>query len=359
MRGRVCSYWRGRTDPPGIDGEVAGRGGAKTNKRNRAYLEDGQFKRNPDRELIANLDDLPFPAWDLINPKKYPQIPHGRVMKRTPFAPIFTTRGCPYSCSYCSSCNFWRRKFRKRSAKNIVDEIEYLVKTFGIREIHIWDDNFTLVKSHVVEFCKEILRRKLDLTFCCPNGIRIDSLNEELLILMKRTGFFSLMFAIESGSQEILDRANKKLDLKIVPTIAKLAHDLGYYLPSYFIFGLPGETYKTARQSIEFAKSLPLNAMCSFSAKPLPGSQLFDTFFQHQDISKIDYDFFHFYGADTPIEVTDGTRKLVLPKDAFREFYFRPIQILRVIKDTIRLFHLSELIALIKNFFHFLVRKFE
>ncbi|MHA1132637.1 MAG: B12-binding domain-containing radical SAM protein [Candidatus Helarchaeota archaeon] len=108
-----------------------------------AYLEDGQFKRNPDRELIANLDDLPFPAWDLINPKKYPQIPHGRVMKRTPFAPIFTTRGCPYSCSYCSSCNFWRRKFRKRSAKNIVDEIEYLVKTFGIREIHIWDDNFT------------------------------------------------------------------------------------------------------------------------------------------------------------------------------------------------------------------------
>ncbi|MHA1649172.1 MAG: B12-binding domain-containing radical SAM protein, partial [Candidatus Helarchaeota archaeon] len=119
-----------------------------------AYLENNKFIKNPLRKLISNLDEIPFPAWDLINPLRYPPFPHGFSMKRSPVAPILTTRGCPYSCSYCASTQFWRRKFRRRSARNIVDEIEYLVNDFKIREIHIWDDNFTLMRKHVVEFCR-------------------------------------------------------------------------------------------------------------------------------------------------------------------------------------------------------------
>ncbi|MHA1268023.1 MAG: B12-binding domain-containing radical SAM protein, partial [Candidatus Helarchaeota archaeon] len=101
------------------------------------YRENGHFRLNPQRELVSNLDDLPFPAWDLINPVKYPLLPHGAIMKRYPIAPILTTRGCPYNCAYCASTQFWGRTFRRRSAANIVDEIEYLVQTFKIREIHI------------------------------------------------------------------------------------------------------------------------------------------------------------------------------------------------------------------------------
>ncbi|MHA1278270.1 MAG: B12-binding domain-containing radical SAM protein [Candidatus Helarchaeota archaeon] len=297
-----------------------------------AYLENGKFTQNPLRPLIQNLDDLPFPAWDLINPLKYPRRPHGMIIKRYPVAPIFTTRGCPYNCAYCASTQFWRRKFRRRSAKNIVDEIEYLVRTFGIREIHIWDDNFTLVKKHVVEFCQEILQRQLDLVFSCPNGVRIDTLNKEILTLMRQTGFYSLTFAIESGSQSILNRANKKIDLKVIPKVAKLAKELGYIIPSFFIFGLPGETYTTARRSIQFAKSLPLDSAVFFKATPLPGSRIFEDWPHKNDLFKTKYEWFQFHAEQNKIILSDGKRTLNLPKDAYREFIFRPRQIYRLLK---------------------------
>ncbi|MHA1280724.1 MAG: B12-binding domain-containing radical SAM protein, partial [Candidatus Helarchaeota archaeon] len=317
-----------------------------------AYLEDGQFKRNPDRELIANLDDLPFPAWDLINPRKYPPEPHGRVMKRYPVAPIFTTRGCPYSCAYCASTQFWRRKFRKRSAKNIVDEIEYLVKTFGIREIHIWDDNFTLRRDHVINFCREVLKRKLDLAFACPNGVRIDHLDKNLLTIMKRAGFYSLTFAIESGSQTILNNMNKKIDLKVIPKMAKIAKSLDYIIPAFFMVGFPGETYETARRTIQFAKSLPLDRFSFFVVQPLPGSNLFAKWIKTKHTHATNYEFYTFKDK---IVFHHGKRKLKLPKDALREFYFRPRQIIRGIVLDIKLFQIRQfmrrVILIIKTLF--------
>jgi len=318
-----------------------------------AYLENDQFKITPSHELISNLDDIPFPAWDLINPLKYPPVPHGSAMKRHPVAPILTTRGCPYSCIYCASTQFWGHQFRRRSAQNIGDEIEYLVNKFRIREVHIWDDNFTLLKKHVVEFCREILRRKLDLSFACPNGVRVDSLNKEILTLMKRTGFYSIVFAIESGSQTILDKANKKTNLKLIPEKINIAKGLGYIIPSFFIFGLPGETYATARRTIQFAKDLPLNNVAFFIAKPLPGSKLFDDWRKQNDLIKINCDRFHFDETGTQIMLSDGKRRLNLPKDAYREFYFRPRQILRSIK-MLNLYPKTELIYLLKRAFHYL-----
>jgi anaerobic magnesium-protoporphyrin IX monomethyl ester cyclase len=309
-----------------------------------AYLEDGQFKLNSPRELIQNLDELPFPAWDLINPSKYPPIPHGYTLKRYPAAPILTTRGCPYSCSYCASTQFWRRTFRRRSAQNIGDEIEYLVNKFKIREIHIWDDNFTLIRKHVVEFCREILKRKLDLTFVCANGVRIDSLNKELLTLMRRTGFYSLVFAIESGSQTILNRANKKIDLKVVPPMVKVAKKLGFHLPAFFMFGFPGETYRTARETIQFAKSLPLDRIAFFLVRPLPGSKLFNDLIQANDFQKIDPNSYYFFSSNNQIELTDGKRKITLVRDAVREFNLRPIQIFRGILTNIKTFRLKQLL---------------
>ncbi|MHA1325411.1 MAG: B12-binding domain-containing radical SAM protein [Candidatus Helarchaeota archaeon] len=305
---------------------------ARKSTKGIAYFENSQFIMNPPRPLISNLDDLPFPAWDLITPLKYPPIPHGQIMKRFPVAPILTTRGCPYACSYCASTQFWRRQFRCRSAENIVDEIEYLVNKFKIREIHIWDDNFTLLRKHVIAFCREVRRRKLDLTFACPNGIRIDSLNKEILTLMKKTGFYALTFAIESGSQMILNRAHKKLNLTVVPKIAKEAKHLGYIIPSFFILGLPGENYETARRTIQFAKNLPLDSASFFIASPLPGSQLFNEWIQENNIKVIKYERFYFYGVKDRLLFMDGSKKLQLPKDAYREFYFRPIQIVRALK---------------------------
>jgi len=318
-----------------------------------AYLEKNQFKLNLPREPILNLDELPFPAWNLINPLKYPSIPHGHMIKRPPVAPILTTRGCPYSCSYCSSTQFWGHKFRRRSAQNVGDEIEFLVQKFKIREIHIWDDNFTLQKKHVVEFCQEIFRRKLDLTFACPNGVRIDSLNRDILKLMRQTGFYALTFAIESGSQKILNNANKKLDLKKIPKIAKIAKELGYILPSFFIFGLPGATYKTERMTIQLAKSLPLDSVGFFLASPLPGSKLCDEWIEKNKLNTINYEWFHFYGKRDRLIFTEGSKKLILPRDAYREFILRPKQIMRMLKliPFYPIKNIAVLFQLILNYF--------
>lgn len=327
--------------------------GARNRITGIAYLEDGKFKVNDPRELVQNLDDLPFPAWDLINPLKYPRLPHGMVIKRYPVAPILTTRGCPYNCAYCASTQFWRRKFRRRSAKNIVDEIEYLVNHFKIREIHIWDDNFTLVKKHVQEFCREIILRKLDLVFSCPNGIRIDTLNKEILSLMRRTGFYSLTFAIESGSQTILNNVNKKIDLKVIPKIAQMTKKLGFIIPSFFIFGLPGETYQTARRTIQFAKSLPLDAAVFFKATPLPGSRIFEDWAKTNKLPTTSCDWFQFHAEQNRIELVEGNKTLNLPKDAYREFIFRPKQMLRLVRYFL-LYPLKEIFYTIRRVLKYL-----
>ena len=304
-----------------------------------AYIENNQFIMNPERELIENLDELPMAAWDLINPLKYPINDSYFKVKRLPVVGIFTTRGCPHSCSYCASSGFWKQKFRRRSPKNVVDEIEYLVKEFGIREVQIGDDYFNCDKKHVIEICREVLKRKLDLTFTCPNGLRIETMDKKLLTIMRKTGFYAITIAVESGSQALLNKANKKLDLKKVPGAVNLAKKLGFLLKGYFILGLPGETYETTRRTIQLAKKLPYNSLVVFMAKPLPSSTWFDQWRQNKDISKLDYNWFEFVEIGRTLEFSNGKRIIKLPKDAYRELYFRPIQIFRYLKYWVHTFH--------------------
>ena len=306
-----------------------------------AYIKNNKFIMNPQRELIENLDDLPFPAWDLIDPRKYPPMPMFKIRKY-PVAAIFTTRGCPHYCSFCASCSFWRHKFRRRSAKNVVDEIEYLINEFGIREIMIADDYFNCDKNHVIEFCREVLKRKLNLSFTCYNGLRVENIDRKLLTIMRKTGFYAFTIAIESGEQSILDNIHKKLNLKNIFKAIKLAKSLGFFLEGFIIFGLPGETYETARKSIQLVKSLPFDVVAFFIAKPLPGSSWFDEWVVGKDLNKIDYDCFHFNRLQNQLSYSDGKKTLNLPVDAFREHFFRPVQIARYFKYWVSTFKIRQ-----------------
>ncbi len=252
-----------------------------------AYLEKDNFRINKPRDLINNLDDIPFPAWDLMPITHYQQDPHGHDYIRTPFAPILTTRGCPFSCTYCSSTTFWRKRIRYRSPKNVVDEMEFLIQKYGVREIHIWDDNLTLSKEHVIGICREIIRRKLDIALKCPNGIRIDSLDEEILLWMRRAGFYHIVLAVESASQRVLNRAKKRLDLQKVPGIVKLAKRVGFITKGFFILGLPGETISSAMKTINYPKKVGLHFATFFIATPLPGAELFNQWIEEKKISHI------------------------------------------------------------------------
>jgi len=286
---------------------------------------NGQILRNKARSLIPDIDNLPFPAWDLLNPQDYPPAPHGAFYKRFPVAPIITTRGCPFSCKFCSSAVTWRKILRKRNPKSVVDEIQLLRDNYNIKEFHFEDDNFTISREHAISICQEIIKRKLDIVWAAPNGIRVDSLDEELIKVMKQSGCYLLAFGIESGAQEILNHMDKKLDVKRISTILNTVQKYRIETWGFFIIGLPGETEETIQQTISLSRRLPLNRaqFCNFT--PLPGTTIFDDWVKDNKLSELEWSKLSFSG--NAIYETDklSQKKLtLLQKKAFRAFYFRP-----------------------------------
>lgn len=282
-------------------------------------------------EKVENLDDLPMPDWGQISPKSYPRAPHGAVTKNYPIGIIITTRGCPYGCKFCASPNFYDRKIRFRSPKNVVDEIEYLVKNYGVKEIHFEDDNFTLKRSHAYEVCKMIVDRKIKITFTCPNGIRADKVDKELLLMMKKAGCYCFAYGIESANPQILKNINKDEDIETIKKSIDIAADCGIDCVGFFIFGLPGETKQSIEQSINFALSSKLTRAQFMILDVLPGCNLYDDLdgqFE-SDFSKESY--------CSPEYVPETLTKQDLidaQERAFRKFYFRPRIMFRMLRSV-------------------------
>ncbi|MHA1818931.1 MAG: B12-binding domain-containing radical SAM protein [Promethearchaeota archaeon] len=261
------------------------------------FLKDGMPYRTKPRPLIQDLDSLPYPAWDLVKPWIYPAEPHSFLYKKAPIFPVIGTRGCVHQCTYCASTRFWGRKMRVRDPIKIVDEIEFLINHYGAKEIHFWDDNFTFSKKFVIAFCKEILKRKIKIHLDIPNGTRVDSVNEKVLNYMRSAGFYSITYAIESGSQEVLKKAKKYINLKKIHIPVNLAKKFHFLTRSFFIMGLPGENYETLQKTINLALKLKLDTTNFFIAQPLPGSEIFNIWIKkrHIDISKINWDDINFF----------------------------------------------------------------
>jgi radical SAM superfamily enzyme YgiQ (UPF0313 family) len=289
------------------------------------------FTRNAE---VKHLDNLAFPAWDLIEPLKYNISPVLTPVKKMPVAPILTTRGCPYKCSFCGGPLVWK-SFRRRSATNIISEIELLRDKHNVKEFFISDDNFTLSKRHAIDLCRALIEKRINMPWACPNGIRIDTADKELLGWMKKAGCYLVGFGIESGNQEILDKAHKELDLNRVKEAVNTAKSVGLMTYGFFIIGLPGETPKTIRQTIDFAKSLKLDRAYFNILLPFPGTEVFKLYSQKKkDIDwanldsgtgmiaeGIDYD------GLTGQDLVDWQRR------ALREFYFRPRIIWSVLRN--------------------------
>jgi len=284
------------------------------------------------RPFFENLDDVPFPAWREIDPRTYPMAPHGGVVRAFPVAPVTSSRGCPFACHFCASPTIWHRRIRFRSPGSVVDEIEMLVRDYGVREIHFEDDNLTLKETHIAGICEEILRRGIKVHWAAPNGIRVDAVTPAMLGLMKRSGCYAVAFGIESGSQEILDRIEKRTDLTKMRAAITMAHDAGLITQAFLIFGLPGETEETIRQTTEFVLSLPLDKAQILLLDILPGSELWNRY------GRPDTDYAHTRSYQEPVYVPEGLSAAQLMRarsTAFRRFHLRPRQffmLLRMIK---------------------------
>ena len=281
------------------------------------------------RALADDLDALPFPAWDLMDPRTYRRAPHGGLIKRFPVAPVTSTRGCPFDCSFCASPKLWGRRIRFRTPANVVGEIEMLVADFGVREIHFEDDNLTLRAEHAEGICQELLRRGLDLSWATPNGIRVDAATPELLGLMRDSGCYYVAFGIESGSPQILSNVNKRADLGKIEQAVRWASDAGLMTQGFFVFGLPGETPETIDETIRFARGLPLDRAQFLLLDLLPGSRLWD---ELQGEADVDWASRSYQEVKWVPDTIDGATLRRAPGRAFRSFFSSPRRIWRLLR---------------------------
>ena len=291
-----------------------------------SYKSGGRVVTNEPRPFIDDLDSIPFPDRGLLaRPGAY--LPPDAI--KLPVASIMTSRGCPGGCTFCCTKNIFSKRFRARSVKNIMEEINQLVKNEKVKEIHIIDDVFTLDKKRTLEFCGEVKKQGLELDFQFINGLRADFVDEDILKALKSIGVKTVGYGVETGNEEILKNIKKNIPLGITRKAFRLSKKLGFETWAFLIFGLPGETELTIRQTIDFTKELNPDFAKFLILKPYPGSEVFEQLKKKNLILNMNYDFYGVYTG--PIHRLPGLepeKMTYWQKRAFREFYLRPSKIL-------------------------------
>ncbi|OGR63042.1 MAG: hypothetical protein A2X31_00575 [Elusimicrobia bacterium GWB2_63_22] len=315
------------------------------------WAENGGVRVN-DMRPIADINALPQPSWDLINPQEYPPAQHGAFFDKFPIAPIITTRGCPFACGFCTAPILSGRHMRKRSADTVMAEIELLYHKFGIREIHIVDDNFTLDKAHAVSILKRIIASGLPISLAFPNGVRLGTLDDELLDLMKQAGVYLISVGIESGSDRTLKRMDKQLSVALIREKVALIKSKGIDLAAFFILGFPDETVAEMRETIKLSLELPLLRANFFTFLPLPMTPVTLKLIETGEIGHMDVDGLIF--QKVPYAPRGVTREQLrnLQREAFLRFYFRPGVMLRNLAKIRSLTHFG---YLAKRFYHWII----
>lgn len=239
---------------------------------------NGKIKKEKPREFIRNLDNLPFPAWELLKRDLKIVNQEGKKSKfqmRYPIGHILTSRGCPNNCYFCSVKLIWSRKWRARSAKNVVDEIEYLKDKYGYQEFHFVDDNASVSKKRMHQLCDELSKRNLDVKLATPAGIAIKTLDKEILRKMKKAGFYRLCFGIESGDSKTQKIIKKNIDLVKAKETIDFANHLGFWTSATFIIGFPHERMKEIKATLDFAKESNLDFAIFYLLTPQPETQVY------------------------------------------------------------------------------------
>ncbi len=292
-----------------------------------------------------------MPAWDLLKPENYPESQHGAFFENFPIAPIITTRGCPFNCTFCAGKLNTGSILRKRSVDRIIEEIKYLHDTRHIREFHIVDDNFTLDKEFAKKVLKEIIKLNLKISFSVPNGIRLDTLDKEILLLMKNAGFYLISIGVESGSDRVLKMMGKHLSIKQIKDKISLIKSVGLDAAGFFILGYPGEKEKEIKKTINFSLNLGLLRANYFLFLPLPGTTVFQQLQKGGGIGEIEYNKLSF---TAPIFTDNLSKKRLktLQRQAFLRFYFLRPKIL--LKNLLKIKKPAQVKFLLRRAIHWL-----
>ena len=305
-----------------------------------AYKDSqGKIVINPDRPFIENLDILPIPRYDLLPIKKYVY-----PFMASKFVFIIPHRGCPYPCTFCRQPIMWHKEVRYRSIESIIKELKYL-KQIGVRDFLTLCDTFTINKEWTINLCKEMVKENLGMRWGCNS--RVDTVDKETLLWLKKAGCWMVAYGIESGSQKILDLCKKEITLQQSIDAVKWANEAGIKVYGYFIIGLPGETKDSVEESIKFARSLPITFAIFHTAAPYPGTEFYNQavekgWLAESDWEKIDQ------GKKTAVGYPDFSEEEITKaiKKAYLSFYLRPKAIINLLKEVKNFSDLSHLFRL-------------
>lgn len=283
---------------------------------------EGEVIRHNEAEPFLSPEQIPPPAWHHLDLENY-RLP----LKGRRFLIVAPVRGCPYPCVFCTAPLYYGKKLRMRPVGSVLAEMETDISRYGIREFFLWADTFTADRAYVEAFCREILERKLAVSWTCNS--RADSVDGDLLRLMKSAGLWMISFGLESGNDELLARMGKRITTEDSRRSVTEAHAAGLRTAGHFILGLPGETERTMAETLAFALDLPLDVAQFYAAAPFPGTALYDEalakgwlaegdgFSQNRSALRI---------PGLPPEKVDAFRR-----EAYRRFYRRPSTVIHLL----------------------------
>ena len=289
----------------------------------------GEIVLNPARAVPKDIDRYPMPAWDLVDVNRY----HCLTLLK-PFATMVTTRGCPWHCGYCSQV--YSDKLRFRAPELVVDEMEWLVKNYGVREIVMFDETFTIGKKRMRKFCDEILRRNLKVKFNIR--ARVDTVDREVLEMLKRAGLRSIHMGVEAGTDRVLKIMNKQITREQTERAFRIAREVGIETRGYFMVGYYDTSPQDVEEMINFSASLGLDWASYSVATALPATDLYRI---AQERGYVDGDFWRRYtingGGPIPqleTETFTAERLRQYRTKAYLNFYLRPDLIRRKLSKS-------------------------
>lgn len=294
-----------------------------------------------DREWVDDLDSLPFPAWELMEPGTFPNVPFNGYSRRFPIAPMLITRGCPNRCTFCETGIINGYNIRSRNAKNIIEEIKLLTARFGVSEIQFFDSNCAHSRGPLREVCERVISENMDISWSAPNGIRIDSIDKKLVDLMKRSGCFQVNVGIESGSPRILRQIKKALSLDMVREKVSLLRKAGIEVVGFFMIGFPGETIAEIKQTIFLAMELPLTAASFSILCPLPGSEIYKEVYKDRNIEMEILNSLDFTSYKNNLSEVPHAQLRKIQKNAYLRFHLRPRIIKYFVKNLNSIYKIS------------------
>jgi len=295
-----------------------------------SYKKDNKVIHNKAAELIDNLDKIPFPARHILKHNLY----YHPFVKGKSCATIITTRGCPFSCIFCFPIY---KKMRRRSIENVISEIKEVIREYNIKDFEFFDETFNLNPKWVIGFCNELVEQNIKIRWrarCRP-----DLFTREMTKIMKKAGCYMISMGVESGNDKTLKWLNKRYTIDQINKAIDFITEAGIELHGYFILGSPVETKEDMVRTIEFACRPNFDFVTFSILTPYPGTKLFDIALKEGYLENYDKnDYSNQIGMVTallkhPTMTADEIQKLF--KFAYRRFYFRPGQMIKLFKKAV------------------------